>query len=100
MTSVGGGLRKITRAGYVTTVPVKQSPGEYNGSPSGGIEADKAGNLYVADPMEHVIRKITRPVSSSPWQESWGPPEMRMARRATHVSRSRATWRSAQRVLA
>jgi sugar lactone lactonase YvrE len=57
---VGNGVRKITPAGSVTPISIKKSsPGDDTVNPSGGIEADKAGNFYVADPRWHVIRKIT-----------------------------------------
>ena len=60
-------IRKITPAGYVTTVAgIPRSAGTNDG-PTGvarfggptGIVVDRAGNLYVADHDGHTLRKIT-----------------------------------------
>jgi hypothetical protein len=60
-------IRKITAAGMVSTVAgLARSFGTNDGVGSsarfyfpGGIAADRAGNLYVADTGNHTIRKIT-----------------------------------------
>ncbi len=59
-------IRKITPAGIVTTFAGNGAAGAGNGpatsasfnSPS-GIAVDKAGNVYVADALNEMIRKIT-----------------------------------------
>jgi sugar lactone lactonase YvrE len=59
-------IRKITSAGVVTTFVGAKAPGSEDGagaaerllSPS-GLAVDGAGNLYVADQLNHTIRKIT-----------------------------------------
>ena len=62
-----GTIRKMTPDGVVTTFAgVAQSPGFADGTGSAarfsapkGIATDAAGNLYVADSGNHVIRKVT-----------------------------------------
>lgn len=60
-------IRKITPAGVVTTLAgLAGSPGSQNGTGSAaqfgaprGLAVDVAGNVYVADTDNHLIRKIT-----------------------------------------
>jgi DNA-binding beta-propeller fold protein YncE len=52
--SVGNAIRKITRDGVVSSLAVDA----VFDSPT-GIAADGNGNLYIADTLNHVIRKIT-----------------------------------------
>lgn len=59
-------IRKITAAGVVTTLAGNGSAGFVNGTGSAasfntpsGIASDIAGNLYVADKQNNVIRKVT-----------------------------------------
>ncbi|HEV7767765.1 MAG TPA: hypothetical protein VGQ76_22370, partial [Thermoanaerobaculia bacterium] len=60
-------IRKITPAGVVTTLAgLANVPGTANGNGSAarfnsprGIAADSKGNVYVADSVNHTIRKIT-----------------------------------------
>ncbi len=59
-------IRKITPAGLVSNVAGSGSPGNTDGNGIAasfndplGIASDPAGNLYVADFANHVIRKIT-----------------------------------------
>ena len=59
-------IRKITPAGVVTTFAGSGVAGLVNGTGAGaqfnqpyGITIDGSGNLYVADRMNHAIRKIT-----------------------------------------
>jgi DNA-binding beta-propeller fold protein YncE len=59
-------IRKITPAGFVTTIAGNGTAGFVNGlgptaqlnSPS-GVTVDAAGNVYVADNRNHAIRKLT-----------------------------------------
>lgn len=58
-------IRKITPAGFVTTIAGKTKKGKANGksiaasfSHPDGIAVDKAGNIYVADTGNNLIRKI------------------------------------------
>ncbi|SEO36814.1 NHL repeat-containing protein [Mucilaginibacter gossypiicola] len=58
-------VRKITAAGKVTTIAGNGNSGKVNGKGSAasfdhpaGIRADKAGNLYIADHANNLIRKI------------------------------------------
>jgi streptogramin lyase len=59
-------IRKITPAGQVTTLAGNGSPGSANGTGNNasfnspfGIALDAAGNVYVADAGNNMIRKIT-----------------------------------------
>ncbi len=60
-------IRKITSAGVVTTLAgAAPSPGSTDGTGSAarfsgpsGLAVDAAGNLYVADSNNHLIRKVT-----------------------------------------
>jgi sugar lactone lactonase YvrE len=59
-------IRKITPAGVVTTIAGNGSTGSANGNGASatfnypkGLAIDIAGNLYVADQSNHLIRKIT-----------------------------------------
>lgn len=60
-------IRKVTSGGVVTTLAgVPASGGFVNGTGSGarfngpfGVAADSAGNVYVADGFNHLVRKIT-----------------------------------------
>ncbi len=59
-------VRKITSSGVVTTLAGSTNSGTTNGTGSAasfnfpsGIASDSAGNVYVADTSNHVIRKIT-----------------------------------------
>jgi sugar lactone lactonase YvrE len=59
-------IRKITAAGVVTTLAGNGTPGYANGTGTAarfnrptGLTFDAAGNLYVADPVNYCIRKIT-----------------------------------------
>lgn len=61
-------IRKITPAGEVTTLAGTGSPGSTNatGTAAGfnnsfGVATDTAGNGYVADSGNHLIRKINSP---------------------------------------
>jgi uncharacterized repeat protein (TIGR02543 family) len=59
-------IRKITPGGEVTTLAGSGTPGAIDGtgtsasfdSPT-GVTVDSAGNVYVADTLNHLIRKIT-----------------------------------------
>ena len=58
-------IRKITPAGVVTTLAGSGNYGSSNGTGSSttfgnptGIEVDNLGNVYVADHLTHIIRKI------------------------------------------
>ncbi len=60
-------VRKVTPAGQVSTVAGNGSPGKINGNGSGasfnspfGIAIDGAGNLYVADSGNNLIREISQ----------------------------------------
>jgi len=59
-------IRKITPAAAVTTLAGLASPGHTNGTGSAarfdfpyGVAVDTTGKIYVADPLESAIRKIT-----------------------------------------
>src|SRR5207245_2370200 len=60
-------IRKITPAGVVTTLAgLAGNPGRGDGTGSAarfnypsGVATDSSGNVYVADPYNHTIRKIT-----------------------------------------
>lgn len=59
-------IRKITPAGVVTTLAGNGSPGNTNGTGSAasfneplGVAADAAGNIFVADYINGLIRKVT-----------------------------------------
>jgi sugar lactone lactonase YvrE len=59
-------IRKITPAAVVTTLAGLASPGHTNGTGSAarfdfpqGVAVDTTGKVYVADPVESAIRKIT-----------------------------------------
>jgi DNA-binding beta-propeller fold protein YncE len=61
-------IRKITPAGVVTTLAGSSGHAGSNDGPGGsarfsdrdkGIAVDRAGNVYVADTFNHMIRKIT-----------------------------------------
>jgi len=61
-------IRKITQAGVVTTLNNISNYGYRNGSLTNaaftaleGIVIDSAGNIYVSDGLNYVIRKITPP---------------------------------------
>ncbi len=58
-------IRKITPAGVVTTVAGNGTVGSLNGSAASatfnkptGVAVDSAGALYIADDLNHLIRKI------------------------------------------
>jgi hypothetical protein len=60
-------IRKITPAGVVTTLAGDGTPGMVNGTGNGakfneplGIAADAAGNIFVADYINNLIRKVTQ----------------------------------------
>lgn len=59
-------IRKITPAGVVSTLAGNGNPGSVNGTGSAtqfneplGVAADAAGNIYVADYINGLIRKVT-----------------------------------------
>lgn len=59
-------IRKITPAGVVSTLAGNGTPGNVNGTGSAaqfneplGVAADAAGNIYVADYINGLIRKVT-----------------------------------------
>lgn len=60
-------IRKVTSGGAVTTLAgLEGTPGDADGSGNAarfaapkGVAADSAGNVYVADDLNHTIRKIT-----------------------------------------
>jgi hypothetical protein len=59
-------IRKITAAGVVTTLAGNGAPGNQNGTGSAarfnepiGIAADATGNIYVADYINGLIKKVT-----------------------------------------
>jgi sugar lactone lactonase YvrE len=59
-------IRKITAAGVVTTLAGNGTPGNQNGTGSAarfnepiGVAADAMGNIYVADYINGLIRKVT-----------------------------------------
>jgi DNA-binding beta-propeller fold protein YncE len=59
-------IRKVTTAGVVTTVAGNGTPGSDDGDCANarfynpaGVAVDTAGNIYVADSQNHVIRRIT-----------------------------------------
>jgi sugar lactone lactonase YvrE len=60
-------VRKITPAGVVTTLAgLAGVPGSVDGAGSGarfqdprGVTVDSAGNLYLADSLNHTVRKVT-----------------------------------------
>ena len=59
-------IRKITPAGVVTTVAGNGTAGNANGTGSAArfdnpaqIAVDSAGNLFVADPLNYSVRKVT-----------------------------------------
>lgn len=59
-------IRKITPAGVVTTLAGTQQPGRADGTGAAarfyspqGLAVDQAGNVYVADTQNQIIRKIT-----------------------------------------
>lgn len=59
-------IRKITPAGIVSTLAGTGSPGNTDGTGTGasfnnprGLTLDAAGNLYVADQANNIVRKIT-----------------------------------------
>jgi hypothetical protein len=60
-------IRKITPAGVVTTLAGNGSPGSTNGTGGAasfneplGVAADAAGNIFVADYINGLIRKVTQ----------------------------------------
>ena len=81
---LNGLIRKVTPAGAVSTYAGQASHAGYaNGSGAaaafrypGGIAADSAGNLYVADTYNSVIRKITPAGSVSNYAGTPGQPGM------------------------
>jgi gliding motility-associated-like protein len=77
---VNNRIRKITPAGQVTTLAGSGATGSNNGSgPSAtfnnpdGVAVDKAGNVYVADTKNNLIRKIAPDGTVSPFAGNGTP---------------------------
>lgn len=61
-----GAIRKVTQAGVVTTVT------RISATDLSGLAVDGAGNLYVTDPLDSVVRKLTPAGVVTVFAGEWG----------------------------
>ena len=95
-------IRKVSSSGEVTTLAgLAGSPGSTDGSgqaarfnfPS-GVAVDGSNNVYVADSLNHTIRKVTPGVWRPRWPAWRASPAAWMAPAAAPGSTARSPWRS------